>query len=81
VPLGSQTAKWLPYGLFKIGLSGGSFIGQLPIRISTAGEFVLVVPSSEIASDIGSGAMGSVDFEFFINPSRSHAVYISVGGL
>lgn len=81
VAQGGQNAKWLPYGFFKIGLSAGSFIGDLPIRISTPVEFVLITPSEEIASTLKLGLMGSADFEFFLNPGRSHVVYIAMGGL
>ncbi len=75
------TYSWLSYGLFKLGVIVGNFIGSLPIRISSRADFVLVVPSLKISSKaVIAGLYGGLDLEFFTDPSRHHAVFVDVGG-
>ena len=82
MPADSQKLTWLPYGLYKIGISVGSFIYQLPIRVSGSAELVLITPHRDISSKkVIVGTHGAMDIEFFVNPKRSSAVFVNLGGM
>jgi hypothetical protein len=82
VPTGENEATWLRYGLFRLGIQGGVFVQDLPIRIMSSAEVALVVPQSKISSkNLIFGLAGNMDIEFFMDPMRSHAMVLSMGGI
>jgi hypothetical protein len=82
VPINEDKAYWLPYGLFRLGLQGGVFIPNLPIRISSFGEVALVTPHNKISSNkVNFGLAGGTDIEFFMDPNFAHAIVLTMGGI
>lgn len=82
IPEGKTEAKWPLYGLYRLGLQGGVFIPNLPIRIMSSAEIAVVTPQSTIASKKAIiGMAGGMDIEFFMDSARSHALVLNMGGI
>lgn len=82
IPKDEAKNIWAPYGLYRLGIHAGSFLFDLPIRVSGAAELATVTPSKKISSKaIVMGTVGSMDFEFFADAKRSHALVLNLGGI
>lgn len=79
---GYSTDSWNSYGLFRVGLYGGHFISNLPIRIYGGFGFAMTALAPSLStSNVGLGGYGLSGVEFFLNPTRSRAFTIELGGM
>ena len=73
---------WLPYGLIKLGIHVGTFVPDMPIRISSFADVAMVVPTIKISSkSVILGLDGGLDAEIFVRQNRQHALFVSLGGI
>jgi hypothetical protein len=79
---GSSQTDWAPYGIFKVGIYGGNFIQDLPIRVYGGGGAVILAFNGSVDSTgVTVGGFGVAGVEFFVDKRRAEALFIEVGGM